>query len=167
MKKQFGLAAALAAATLGISLSGFSAPTLAGGGCTKWNVTGAWLGTQSNGYQFNLDLTQDGPVAMGDYTGLTGLLILDPHDVERGNYKPSSARVGVAGTVTGNQIDFTAGKQYKLDDVYQATGVYATQGHYTGTITSPYEIDGQAEDLLNPGHSASWTAYTDNFVCVP
>jgi hypothetical protein len=158
MKKRFVLAAVLAAAGLGIGMAGFSAPTLAGGACPSTNVTGWWSATQSNGYQFNLLLQQDGPVAMGNYTGLAGTYFLDPTWVEKGAYEPSSANVGLSGTVNGNQIDFTTGQQYKVDDVYRATGVYATQGHYTGTVQDYQIINGQAEDLDNPGHFATWTA---------
>lgn len=156
MKKRLGLAAALAAAVLGFSMSRLSAPTLAGGGCTKYDVTGAWSATQDNGYYFNLYLTQDGAVAQGNYTGLVGTYILDDSSVEKGNYK--TARTGLGGTVSGNQIDFNTGHLYKLDSTYQATGVYSTAGHYTGTIQDYQIINGRVEDTDNPGHFATWTA---------
>ena len=165
MRKRAGLAAVLAAATLGISMSGFSAPTLAGGGCPKYDASGWWAATQSNGYQFRLYLTQGGAVGAGNSTGLQGTYFFD--DWQKGNYKPTSAQLPlVSGTVSYNQIDFTTGKAYKTDDVYHATGVYSSQAHYTGTIQDYNIIDGQGDDLDNPGHGFTWSAYGGPS-CVP
>jgi hypothetical protein len=157
VKKQLGLAAVMAAATLGIGMSRLAAPALAGGGCNKCDASGWWAATQSNGYQFRLYLTQDGAIGQNNSTGLAGTYFFD--DWQKGNYKPASARLPLSGTVSYNQIDFTTGQAYKTDDVFRATGVYSTQGHYTGTIQDYNIINGQADDVVNPGHSFTWSAY--------
>ena len=112
------------------------------GGCGQWNVTGTWQLVQSNNYRPTLNVQQSG-------SAITGTVTLSTDDQARGNYVTNSGTL--TGTLTGNQIQFTTSQMAKRDGS-------ASQARYTGTVSQGQISNGQAQDLLHPGSTATWTA---------
>jgi len=118
------------------------------GGCNQWNVTGTWQIVQSNNYRPVLSIQQNGST-------ISGTVTLSADDQAKGNYVMNSGTL--TGTLTGNQIEFTTSQMAKRDGS-------ASQAQYTGTVGQGQITNGQAQDLLHPGSTATWSA-TGPTVC--
>lgn len=113
-----------------------------GSGCSQWNISGTWQLVASNNYRPVLSLQQNG-------TAISGTITLSADDQAKGNYVMNSGTL--TGTLVGNQLQFTTSQMAKRDGS-------ASQGQYTGTVVQGQITNGQAQDLLHPGSTATWSA---------